>query len=69
MTARAVLLLVLALIVGVTWVFAIVSKRFEQVLSGVAELEPRSFEVLTVITVGTGGTFENQRRLGPSTLS
>jgi len=67
MTARAVLLLVLALIVGVTWVFAIVSKRFEQVLSGVAELEPRSFEVLTVITVGTGGTFENQRRLGPST--
>jgi ribonuclease BN (tRNA processing enzyme) len=67
MTARAVLLLVLALIVGITWVFAIVSKRFEKVLSGVAELEPRSFESLTVITVGTGGTFENQWRLGPST--
>jgi ribonuclease BN (tRNA processing enzyme) len=67
MTARAVLLLVLALIVGITWVFAIVSKRFEKVLSGVAELGPRSFESLTVITVGTGGTFENQWRLGPST--
>jgi ribonuclease Z len=67
MTARAVLLLVLALIVGVTWVFAIVSKRFEQVLSGVTELEPRRFEALTVITVGTGGTFDNQWRLGPST--
>ena len=67
MTARAVLLLVLALIVGITWVFAIVSKRFEKVLSGVAELEPRSFESLTVITVGTGGTFENHWRLGPST--
>lgn len=67
MNARAILLLVLALIVGVTWVFAIVSKRFEKVLSGVADLEPRSFETLTVITVGTGGTFENQWRLGPST--
>jgi ribonuclease BN (tRNA processing enzyme) len=67
MTARAVLLLVLALIVGVTWVFAVVSKRFERVLSGVVELEPRSFETLTVITVGTGGTFENQWRLGPAT--
>ena len=33
MNARAILLLVLALIVGVTWVFAIVSKRFEKVLS------------------------------------
>jgi ribonuclease BN (tRNA processing enzyme) len=67
MTARAILLLVLALIVGMTWVFAVVSKRFERVLSGVAQLEPRSFETLTVITVGTGGTFENQWRLGPST--
>jgi ribonuclease Z len=61
------LLLVLALIVGVTWVFAVVSKRFEKVLSGVVDLEPRSFEALTVITVGTGGTFENHWRLGPST--
>jgi len=67
MTARAILLLVLALIVGVTWVFAIVSKRFEKVISGIADLEPRSFATLTVITVGTGGTFENQWRLGPST--
>jgi ribonuclease Z len=66
MSARAALLLVMALIVGVTWVFAFVSKRFERVLSGVVELEPRSFETLTVITVGTGGSFENQWRLGPS---
>ena len=61
------LLLVLALLVGVTWVFAVVSKRFEKVLSGVADLESRSFETLTLITVGTGGTFENHWRLGPST--
>jgi len=67
MTARAILLLALALLVGVTWVFAFVSKRFEHVASGVAALEPRSFDTLTVITVGTGGTFENQWRLGPST--
>ena len=67
MTARALLFLVLALLVGATWVFAAVSKRFERVLSGVVELEPRVFETLTVITVGTGGTFENQWRLGPST--
>ncbi len=67
MTARGIFLLVLSLIVGVTWVFAVVTKRFERVLSGVVELESRSFETLTVITVGTGGTFENQWRLGPST--
>lgn len=67
MTARAALVLVLAVIVGVTWVFAIVSKRFERVLSGIADLQPRSFESLTVVTVGTGGTFENHWRLGPST--
>jgi len=67
MTARVILLTALALIVGATWVFAVVSKRFERVLSGVADLQPRSFETLTVITVGTGGTFENQWRLGPST--
>ncbi len=67
MSFRAILVLVLALIVGATWVFAVVTKRFEHVLSGVVELEPRSFETLTVITVGTGGTFENQWRLGPST--
>jgi ribonuclease Z len=67
MTARAALLMVLALIVGLTWAFAFVSKRFERVASGVAALEPRSFDTLTVITVGTGGSFENQWRLGPST--
>jgi ribonuclease BN (tRNA processing enzyme) len=67
MTARAILLLVLALLVALTWVFAVVSKRFEKVLSGVADLETRSFETFTVITVGTGGTFENQWRRGPST--
>jgi ribonuclease Z len=67
MTARAALLMVLALIVGLTWAFAFVSKRFERVASGVAALERRSFDTLTVITVGTGGTFENQWRLGPST--
>lgn len=67
MTARAILVLVLSLIVGATWVFAVVTKRIERVLSGVVDLESRSFETLTVITVGTGGTFENQWRLGPST--
>jgi ribonuclease Z len=67
MTARAALLMVLALIVGLTWAFAFVSKRFERVAAGVAALERRSFDTLTVITVGTGGTFENQWRLGPST--
>jgi ribonuclease BN (tRNA processing enzyme) len=67
MTARALLLLALTLIVGVTWALAVVSKRFEHVASGVAPLEARSFDTLTVISVGTGGTFENQWRLGPAT--
>ena len=48
MTARAMLLLVLALIVGVTWVFAVVSKRFEK-----GELLRRTLALLDSLTPET----------------
>jgi ribonuclease Z len=56
----------LLLLVGAMWALSIASKRLESVAAGVAPLEPRRFERLTVITAGTGGTFENHLRLGPT---
>jgi len=63
---RIALLGVLAALVVVMWGLAFISKRFEHVASGVAALSPRTFETLSLITVGTGGTFENPWRLGPA---
>lgn len=57
--------LLLAAVVAI-WVLTCVSERFERVASGVAALEPRSYESLTVVTAGTGGSFANHRRLGPA---
>jgi ribonuclease Z len=63
---RAAVLLVLAALVVGMWVLTFVSKRFERVAAGVAALEPRRFEHLTLVALGTGGTFENPSRLGPA---
>lgn len=64
--ARLVVLGVLALIVAAMWALTFVSERFERVASGVAALEPRRFEALSILVVGSGGTFENPHRLGPA---
>jgi ribonuclease BN (tRNA processing enzyme) len=63
-------LLFLAALVGLAavWTFSCVSKRFEQVAAGAVPLENRSFPRFTVVTVGSGGTFENHRRLGPAVV-
>ena len=50
------------------WTFSFVSKRYEEVAAGALPLEPRSFPRLTVVTAGTGGTFENHLRLGPAVV-
>jgi ribonuclease BN (tRNA processing enzyme) len=63
---RLIVLLGMAVLVALMWVFSFVTKRFEHVAAGVAALELREFDALTVVTLGTGGTFENHRRSGPS---
>lgn len=63
---RLVVLGVLAVLVLGMWALAFVSKRMERVAAGVAPLEERVFEGLTLVPLGTGGSFENPQRLGPS---
>jgi ribonuclease BN (tRNA processing enzyme) len=64
--ARLGVLGMLVALVIAMWVFAFVSKRFERVAAGVAALSPAEFERLTLITLGSGGTFENHWRRGPA---
>lgn len=59
--------LLLALAVGIaSWFVTCAAWQFDEVAAGVLPLEPRSFAGFTVVTVGTGGAFENQHRRGPA---
>jgi ribonuclease BN (tRNA processing enzyme) len=49
------------------WFLTCAAWRADRVMAGVVPLDPRSFERLTLVTVGTGGAYENPDRLGPST--
>jgi ribonuclease BN (tRNA processing enzyme) len=64
--ARVALLGFLVAVVIAMWVFAFLSKHFEKVAAGVAALPPAEFERLTLLALGTGGTFENHWRRGPA---
>jgi ribonuclease Z len=61
----AVLGLLVALVIAM-WVFAFLSKHFERVAAGVATLPAAEFERLTLLALGTGGSFENHLRRGPA---
>ncbi len=57
------------LVLGVAiagWVLTCAAWRAEKVMAGVAPLEAREFPSLAIVTVGTGGAYENPRRLGPA---
>lgn len=64
--ARVALLGFLVAVVAAMWAFAFLSKHFEKVAAGVAALPPAEFERLTLLALGTGGTFENHWRRGPA---
>ncbi len=64
--ARVALLGFLVALVIAMWVFSFLSKRFEKVAAGVAGLPAAEFEHLTLLALGTGGTFENHWRRGPA---
>jgi ribonuclease BN (tRNA processing enzyme) len=59
------LALVTALMGWGTWYL---TGRFKDVKEALEWLEPREFEGLTLVTVGTGIEYENPHRLGPATL-
>lgn len=64
--SRAGVFLGLLVLVAAMWGVSFASKRLERVAAGVAPLEARRFDRLAVVTAGTGGTFENHLRLGPT---
>jgi ribonuclease Z len=64
---QVIMLGAIAIAVTTAWLATCGLSYYEDVASGIAYLENRSFDDLTLITVGTGGAYENPRRLGPST--
>jgi ribonuclease BN (tRNA processing enzyme) len=60
--------LIIALCIGVaSWILTCVAWRLDDVAAGVRPLDPRSFERMTLVMLGTGGASENHLRRGPST--
>ena len=64
---RVLALVVMAVVLAGGWAAAFVMWRAAEIGEIVGPVEPRDFETLTVVNVGTGGKYENPERLGPST--
>ncbi len=64
---RVIALVVIAVVLFGGWMAAFVMWRAAEIGEIVGLVEPRDFERLTVVSVGTGGKYENPERLGPST--
>jgi ribonuclease BN (tRNA processing enzyme) len=62
---RPLLLALLAGLVAAMWTASIVTRRMQNVAEAVLPPQTRSFERLTLLPVGSGGTFESPLRLGP----
>ncbi|NNL68055.1 MAG: hypothetical protein HKP30_17535, partial [Myxococcales bacterium] len=61
--------IILALGVGLaSWGTTVLTARFKSLAEDLQWLEPRAFEGLTVVAIGTGTAYENPSRLGPATL-
>jgi len=67
MTVRLFALLLAAAVLSVGWFASCVIWRAAELNELIGPLEPRRFDRLTVIAVGTGSPYENPERLGPST--
>ena len=67
MNPRFILAGFLVLMLTIGWFGACVMWRAAEVGERVQTLPPRTFESFSVITIGTGGPYENPERLGPST--
>ncbi len=67
MGIRIFAIVLAAVVLSVGWVASCVIWRAAVVGELVAPLAPRNFPRLTVLALGTGGPYENPRRLGPAT--
>jgi ribonuclease BN (tRNA processing enzyme) len=67
MNARLLLVLAMAVVIMVGWVASFVIYRAAEVGELVSPLEPRQWDRLTAVTIGTGGGYENPERMGPCT--
>lgn len=65
MGLRVFVVVVVAFIAMTSWVATCALSHYRKVAAGIAPLDRREFESLTLITVGTGGAYENPQRLGP----
>ncbi len=64
---RIFALFLVVAIAAVAWVLTCGAWRLQQEVDRVAPLDARSYERLTVVTVGTGDRHENPARRGPAT--
>jgi len=67
MPVRLFTLMLAAVVLAVGWGASCVIWRAAEVGELVGPLSPRSWDALTVVAVGTGSSYENPERLGPST--
>jgi ribonuclease BN (tRNA processing enzyme) len=59
--------LLVALAVGIaSWMLTCAAWRFDEIAAGVLPLEPRAFDRLTLVTLGTGSAYEKHLRRGPA---
>jgi len=65
MTSRLIAIAVMLCVLAGGWVAAFVIYRAAEIGELVAPIEPRSWDRLTLVAVGTGGSYENPERLGP----
>jgi ribonuclease Z len=64
---RLIAFLAVVAVAVASWALTCVAWRADRVMAGIRPLEPRAFRGLTLVTVGTGGAWENRERLGPAT--
>ena len=63
---RLVGVIVGLVVVIACWAATCAAWRFDRVAEGVRPLEARAFPELTLLTLGTGGAYENPSRRGPA---
>lgn len=66
---RAGLLVGMLVLLAAIWALAFLSKHFERAAGAVAPLDEIEPQALSIIVVGSGGTFENPERGGPALLA
>ena len=62
---RLVAVFVVLAVVIASWALTCAAGRADRVIAGVAPLDPRTFARFTLVTLGTGGAYENPNRAGP----